>query len=382
MAISFYKQLRIGAYVLKQKLLGRKRYPLVLMLEPLFRCNLACAGCGKIDYPEAILNQRLSMKDCLDAVDECGAPMVAIPGGEPLIHKEIGEIVKGIVARRKFVSLCTNALLLEKKLHLFEPSPYLFFSVHLDGLKHHHDRSVCQEGVFDRAVAAIKAAKAKGFAVNVNATIFEGMPAKDIADFLDFCSDLGVGVSISSGYAYERAPDQKSFLSRRRTKELFRSVFAMGKGKRWNFMHSDLYLDFLAGNQEFHCTPWGMPTRNIFGWQKPCYLLGEGYAKSYKELMETTDWEAYGTGRYEKCANCMAHCGYEPTAANAVLAHPLHALKVALLGVRTEGEMAPEISLENQRPAQYVFSRHVERKIAELHGQDNSKPDAHRTAAE
>jgi hopanoid biosynthesis associated radical SAM protein HpnH len=382
MAISFYKQLRIVAYVLKQKLLGRKRYPLVLMLEPLFRCNLACAGCGKIDYPEAILNQRLSVKDCLDAVDQCGAPMVAIPGGEPLIHKEIGEIVKGIVARRKFVSLCTNALLLEKKLHLFEPSPYLFFSVHLDGLKHHHDRSVCQEGVFDRAVAAIKAAKAKGFAVNVNATIFEGMPAKDIADFLDFCSDLGVGVSISSGYAYERAPDQKSFLSRRRTKELFRSVFAMGKGKRWNFMHSDMYLDFLAGNQEFHCTPWGMPTRNIFGWQKPCYLLGEGYAKSFKELMEATDWEAYGTGRYEKCANCMAHCGYEPTAANAVLAHPLHALKVALLGVRTEGEMAPEIPLENQRPAQYVFSRHVERKIAELHVQDNSKPDAHRTAAE
>jgi hopanoid biosynthesis associated radical SAM protein HpnH len=382
MAISFYKQLRIGAYVLKQKLLGRKRYPLVLMLEPLFRCNLACAGCGKIDYPEAILNQRLSVKDCLDAVDECGAPMVAIPGGEPLIHKEIGEIVKGIVARRKFVSLCTNALLLEKKLHLFEPSPYLFFSVHLDGLKHHHDRSVCQEGVFDRAVAAIKAAKAKGFAVNVNATIFEGMPAKDIADFLDFCTDLGVGVSISSGYAYERAPDQKSFLSRRRTKELFRSVFAMGKGKRWNFMHSDLYLDFLAGNQEFHCTPWGMPTRNIFGWQKPCYLLGEGYAKSFKELMETTDWESYGTGRYEKCANCMAHCGYEPTAANAVLAHPLHALKVALIGVRTEGEMAPEIPLDNHRPAQYVFSRHVERKIAELHAQDKDKPDEHRTAAE
>ncbi len=384
MAISLYKQLRIGAYVLKQKLLGRKRYPLVLMLEPLFRCNLACAGCGKIDYPEAILNQRLSVKDCLDAVDECGAPMVAIPGGEPLIHKEISEIVKGIIARKKFVSLCTNALLLEKKLHLFEPSPYLFFSVHLDGLKHHHDRSVCQEGVFDRAVAAIKAAKAKGFAVNVNATIFEGMPAKDIADFLDFCTNLGVGVSISSGYAYERAPDQKSFLSRRRTKELFRNVFAMGKGKRWNFMHSDLYLDFLAGNQEFLCTPWGMPTRNIFGWQRPCYLLGEGYAKTFKELMETTDWDSYGTGRYEKCANCMAHCGYEPTAANAVIAHPLHAAKVALFGVRTEGEMAPEIALDNQRPAQYVFSRHVERKIAEMHSQESqeSKADGHRTAAE
>ncbi|MGZ8323794.1 MAG: adenosyl-hopene transferase HpnH [Rhodoplanes sp.] len=382
MAISFYKQLRIGAYVLKQKILGRKRYPLVLMLEPLFRCNLACAGCGKIDYPEAILNQRLSVKDCLDAVDECGAPMVAIPGGEPLVHREIGEIVKRIVARKKFVSLCTNALLLEKKLHLFEPSRYLFFSVHLDGLKHHHDRSVCQEGVFDRAVAAIKAAKAKGFAVNVNATIFEGMPAKDIADFLDFCTKLGVGVSISSGYAYERAPDQKSFLSRRRTKELFRNVFAMGKGKRWNFMHSDLYLDFLAGNQEFLCTPWGMPTRNIFGWQRPCYLLGEGYANSYKELMETTDWDSYGTGRYEKCANCMAHCGYEPTAANAVLAHPLHALKIALFGVRTDGEMAPEIPLDNQRPAQYVFSRHVERKIAEMHAQEKDKPDRRLDAAE
>jgi hopanoid biosynthesis associated radical SAM protein HpnH len=373
MAISFYKQMRIGTYVLKQKLLGRKRYPLVLMLEPLFRCNLACAGCGKIDYPEAILNQRLSVKDCLDAVDECGAPMVAIPGGEPLIHKEIGDIVRGIVARKKFVSLCTNALLLEKKLHLFEPSPYLFFSVHLDGLKHHHDRSVCQEGVFDRAVAAIKSAKAKGFAVNVNATIFEGMPAEDIAAFLDFAADIGVGASISSGYAYERAPDQKSFLSRRRTKELFRKVFALGKGKKWNFMHSDLYLDFLAGNQEFLCTPWGMPTRNVFGWQRPCYLLGEGYANSFKELMETTDWDSYGTGRYEKCANCMAHCGYEPTAANAMLAHPLQGLKVALFGVRTDGEMAPEISLENQRPAQFVFSRHVEKKIAELHAHDKDK---------
>jgi hopanoid biosynthesis associated radical SAM protein HpnH len=269
----------------------------VLMLEPLFRCNLACAGCGKIDYPDPILNRRLSVKDCLDAVDECGAPMVAIPGGEPLIHREIGEIVKGIVARKKFVSLCTNALLLEKKLHLFEPSPYLFFSVHLDGLRDHHDKSVCQEGVFDRAVSAIKAAKAKGFTVNVNATIFDGHAAEDIAAFLDFAKELGVGVSISPGYAYERAPDQAHFLQRRKTKELFRKVFALGKGKRWQFMHSGLFLDFLAGNQTYHCTPWGMPTRNIFGWQKPCYLLGEGYAATFKELMEATDWDAYGALR-------------------------------------------------------------------------------------
>jgi hopanoid biosynthesis associated radical SAM protein HpnH len=358
--------MRIGAYLFKQKLSGRRRYPLVLMLEPLFRCNLACVGCGKIDYPEAILNKRLTVKECLDAVDECGAPMVAIPGGEPLIHKEIGEIVKGIVARKKFVSLCTNALLLEKKLHLFEPSPYLFFSVHLDGLKHHHDKSVCQEGVFDRAVSAIKAAKAKGFTVNINATIFDGHPPDDIAAFLDFAKELGVGVTISPGYAYERAPDQEHFLNRRRTKDLFRSIFARGKGKGWTLMHSGMFLDFLAGNQTFHCTPWGMPTRNVFGWQKPCYLLGEGNVPTFKELMETTDWDSYGTGRYEKCANCMAHCGYEATAAEAMLRHPLQAIKVALLGPRTDGPMAPEISLEGQRPAQYMFSDQVQLRLSEI----------------
>jgi hopanoid biosynthesis associated radical SAM protein HpnH len=366
MQIPFFKELKIGAYILKQKLLGRKRYPLVLMLEPLFRCNLACVGCGKIDYPEPILNRRLSVEECLEAVDECGAPMVAIPGGEPLIHRDIGEIVKGIVARKKFVSLCTNALLLEKKLDLFEPSPYLFFSVHLDGLKDHHDRSVSQEGVFDRAVSAIKAAKARGFIVNVNATIFDGHSAEDVAAFLNFAETLGVGVSMSPGYAYERAPDQDHFLSPRKTKELFRRIFALGRGKKWNLLHSGMYLDFLAGNQSYHCTPWGMPTRNIFGWQKPCYLLGEGYVKTFKELMETTDWDSYGTGRYEKCANCMAHCGYEPTAAEASFANPLKSLWISMRGVRTQGPMAPEISLDGQRPAQYVFSRHVQQALAKL----------------
>ncbi len=366
MVLPFFKERRIGAYLLKQKLLGRKRYPLVLMLEPLFRCNLACAGCGKIDYPAPILNRRLSVQECLDAADECGAPMVAIPGGEPLIHKEIGEIVRGLVARKKFVSLCTNALLLEKKLDLFEPSPYLFFSVHLDGLKDHHDKSVCQTGVFDKAVSAIKAAKAKGFAVNVNATIFDGHAAEDIAAFLDLCKEMDVGVSISPGYAYERAPDQEHFLNRRKTKELFRSVFEMGKGKKWTFVHSALFLDFLAGNQEFHCTPWGMPTRNVFGWQKPCYLLGEGYVKTFTELMETTDWDSYGTGRYEKCANCMAHCGYEPTAADAAFVNPLKMLSLALRGIRTKGPMAPEIPLDKQRPAAYVHSLHVERELANI----------------
>jgi hopanoid biosynthesis associated radical SAM protein HpnH len=366
MAIPFHREMRIGAYILKQKLKGRKRYPLVLMLEPLFRCNLACTGCGKIDYPDAILNRRLSVKECLDAADECGAPMVAIPGGEPLIHKEIGEIVKGQVARKKYVSLCTNALLLEKKLHLFEPSEFLFFSVHLDGIKEHHDKSVCMEGGFERAVSAIKAAKAKGFTVNVNATIFDGHPAKDIAAFLDLTQELGIGVTISPGYAYERAPDQDHFLNRRKTKELFRKVFDYGKGKNWKFLHSALFLDFLAGNQTFHCTPWGMPTRNIFGWQKPCYLLGEGYTKSFTELMETTDWDTYGTGAYEKCANCMAHCGYEATAAEAMFKSPLKAIRVALRGPRTDGPMAPEISLDRQRPAQYLFSDQVQQRLSEI----------------
>jgi hopanoid biosynthesis associated radical SAM protein HpnH len=366
LGVSLRQKAKVGAYVLRQRLAGRTRYPLVLMLEPLFRCNLACTGCGKIDYPDAILNKRLSVQECLDAVDECGAPMVAIPGGEPLIHKEIGEIVKGIVKRKKFVSLCTNALLLEKKLHLFEPSPYLFFSVHLDGIKEHHDKSVCMDGGFDKAVSAIKAAKAKGFAVNVNCTVFDGHPAEDIAKFLDLTEQLGVGVSISPGYAYERAPDQEHFLSRRKTKELFRNVFALGKGKNWNLTHSSMFLDFLAGNQEFHCTPWGMPTRNIFGWQKPCYLLGEGYAKTFGELMDTTDWDLYGTGQYEKCANCMAHCGYEPTAAQAMMDHPLQAMLIGLRGVKTEGPMAPEISMADQRPAQYVFDGQVQQTLSAM----------------
>jgi hopanoid biosynthesis associated radical SAM protein HpnH len=373
MAVPFFREMKIGAYLMKQKLMGNKRYPLVLMLEPLFRCNLACAGCGKIDYPDPILNKRLSVDECLAAVDECGAPMVAIPGGEPLIHKDIGAIVKGIVARKKFVSLCTNALLLEKKLGEFEPSPYLFFSVHLDGIKKHHDKSVCMDGGFERAVAGIKAAQAKGFSVNVNATIFDGHPAEDIAEFLDLCTEMGVAVSISPGYAYERAPDQQHFLARRKTKELFRKVFALGKGKKWKFMHSGMFLDFLAGNQEAHCTPWGMPTRNIFGWQKPCYLLGEGYAKTYRELMDTTEWETYGTGAYEKCANCMAHCGYEPTAANLTLTKPLQAMKIALFGVKTEGDMAPEISLANQRPAKYNFSEQVQKTLTQLNAEKAQK---------
>ena len=367
MPIPLRQTVRVGAYVVVQHLKGVRRYPLVLMLEPLFRCNLACAGCGKIDYPDAILNQRLSVDDCVAAADECGAPMVVIAGGEPLLHREIDEIARRVIARKKFVYLCTNALLLEKKIDLFEPNPYFAWTIHLDGDRKDHDRSVCQDGVYDRAVAAIKLAKARGFRVNINSTLFDTADPERIARFFDDVMDVGIdGITVSPGYAYERAPDQEHFLNRRRTKELFREIFKRDPRRRWSFNQSSLFLDFLAGNQSYHCTPWGNPTRNYFGWQRPCYLLGEGYAKTFKELMEETDWDAYGTGNYEKCANCMVHSGYEATAVMDSVKHPVKAAAVALRGVRTEGEMAPEIPLDRQRAAQYVFSRHVEDAVARL----------------
>jgi hopanoid biosynthesis associated radical SAM protein HpnH len=362
MAIPLLQKARIGAYIVRQQLARRRRYPLVLMLEPLFRCNLACAGCGKIDYPAEILDRRLSVDECLASVDECGAPVVSIAGGEPLLHKEIQAIAAGIVARRKFVYLCTNALLMRKRLALFEPSPYFVWSVHLDGDRSMHDKSVCEGGVFDRAVAAIGEAKARGFRVNINCTLFNDAKAERVAQFFDDVAALGVdGMTVSPGYAYERAPDQAHFLTRTRTKQLFRDILRRGRGGRaWSFSQSSLFLDFLAGNQEYHCTPWGNPTRNVFGWQRPCYLLGEGYAASFRELMEDTDWDRYGTGNYEKCADCMVHSGYEATAVTDSVRHPLRALAVSLRGVRTDGPMAPEIPLVNQRPAQYVFSHNVE----------------------
>jgi hopanoid biosynthesis associated radical SAM protein HpnH len=358
-AIPLHQKIRVGAYVLGRHLKGVRRYPLVLMLEPLFRCNLACAGCGKIDYPDPILDQRLSVRQCLDAAEECGAPVVVIAGGEPLLHREIHEVVAGLIDRKKFVYLCTNALLLEKKIDLFEPSPFFAWTVHLDGDREDHDRSVCQAGVHDRAVEAIRLAKQRGFRVNINTTLFDTAEPERVARFFDTVTEMGIdGITVSPGYAYERAPDQAHFLSRRRTKELFRDIFRRDPKRRWSFNQSGLFLDFLAGNQNYRCTPWGNPTRNYFGWQRPCYLLGECYAK--------TDWDSYGTGNYEKCAQCMVHSGYEATAVVDSVHHPLKAAVVALRGMRTEGEMAPEIPLENQRPAEYVFSRHVEEAMARL----------------
>jgi hopanoid biosynthesis associated radical SAM protein HpnH len=359
---------RIGAYVLKQHLLGRSRYPLVLMLEPLFRCNLACAGCGKIDYPDEILNQRLSYEDCMEAIDECGAPAVSIAGGEPLLHREMPQIVEGYIKRGKFVILCTNALLMAKKIDQYKPHENFTWSIHLDGDKEMHDRSVCLEGTYEKAIEAIKLAKARGFRTQINCTLFHGAEPERVAKFFDEMMAMGLdGITVSPGYAYERAPDQEHFLNRERTKKLFRDILARGNGgKKWAFTQSDLFLDFLAGNQTYECTPWSMPARTVFGWQKPCYLLGEGYTKTFRELMEGTEWEKYGVGNYEKCANCMVHCGFEGTAVTDSVKKPWKLIPLQVRGVKTEGPMAPEISLANQRPAEFVFSRHVEHKLAEI----------------
>ncbi len=343
MSIPVSQAMRVASYVLTQKYLKRRqRYPLVLMLEPLFRCNLECFGCGKIQYPEEILKKSLTPGQCFKAVDECGAPMVSIPGGEPLIHPQIREIVEGIVARKKYVYLCTNAILLKKKLDLFIPSKYLTFSIHMDGLKEEHDHAVCREGVFEVAIDAIQEALKRGFRVTTNTTLFDGAEPERVREMFDLLMGLGVeGVTISPGYQYEKAPDQEHFLRREKTKQLFSKILQRPK-KNWVFNHSPLYLSFLQGREDYECTPWGNPTYNLFGWQRPCYLMSDaGYAETFKELMEGTEWEKYGTGRYEKCANCMAHCGYEASAVDDTFGSWRGFFKTARIALFGDTETSP-----------------------------------------
>ena len=317
MSVPLSQMWTVAAYVLKQKLSGRKRYPLVLMLEPLFRCNLTCAGCGKIQYPAQILKKHLTLEQCLKAVDECGAPVVSIPGGEPLMYPQIGELVDALVKRRKYVYLCTNALLLKEKLEqgVLKPSKYVSLSIHMDGLREEHDEAVCRDGVYDRAVEAIKEALRRGFRVTTNTTLFDGASALRMRAFFDEMMGLGVeGMMLSPGYSYSKAPDQEHFLRRGRTHDLFSKTLSNAR-KHWKFNQSPLFLQFLMGKRDYECTPWGNPTFNLFGWQRPCYLLQEGYADSFQELMETTRWEHYGRkSGNEKCQDCMVHCGYEATA--------------------------------------------------------------------
>ncbi|MBX5469635.1 MAG: adenosyl-hopene transferase HpnH [Thermoleophilaceae bacterium] len=316
MPVSLRQTLKVGSYILRQKLKGREKYPLIVELEPLFQCNLACAGCGKIQHPDHVLKRRMPVEQAVAAIEECGAPMVSIAGGEPLIHPEIHVIVDELVKRKKFVYLCTNALLLEKKIDNFEPSPYFSWAIHIDGLRERHDESVCRPGVFDKAVRAIEVAKERGFRVTTNTTFFTHDTPENVRRVLDFLNDeLEVDLMmISPAYAYEKAPDQEHFLGVKQTRELFSQAFAGGRRKKWRLNHSPLFLDFLEGKVDYECTPWGIPSYSLFGWQRPCYLMADGYAKTYKELIETTDWSKYGRGKDPRCENCMAHCGYEPTA--------------------------------------------------------------------
>jgi hopanoid biosynthesis associated radical SAM protein HpnH len=307
---------RITRYLFAQKLRRREKFPLLVELEPLFQCNLACAGCGKIQHPEHVLRRRMPVQQAVSAIEESGAPMVSIAGGEPLIHPEIDQIVRELTKRKKYVYLCTNALLMQRKLHLFEPGRYFAWTVHLDGLRERHDASVCREGVFEKAVAAVRAAQSQGFRVTTNTTFFTHDSPETVRQVLDYLNDdLRVDeMMISPAYAYDKAPDQEHFLGVQQTRELFAAAFAGGRRKRWRLNHSPLFLDFLEGKVDFGCTAWGIPSYSLYGWQRPCYLMSDGYARTYRELVETTDWDAYGRGRDPRCANCMAHCGYEPTA--------------------------------------------------------------------
>ncbi len=317
MGVPISQMWTVASYVLRQRMAGKKRYPLVLMLEPLFRCNLACAGCGKIQYPAHILKRHLTPEQCFKAVEECGAPMVSIPGGEPLLHPQIGEIVAGLIERKKYIYLCTNALLLRQKIDLFKPSKYLTFSVHLDGQRESHDFSVCREGGYDLAVEGIREAVARGFRVTTNTTLFDGADPKSVRAFFDEVMDLGVeGMMLSPGYSYEKAPDQSHFMGKEKTKKLF-SLILSNRKKRWYFNQSPLFLEYLMGLRHYACTPWGMPTYNLFGWQKPCYLIQDGYTDTFAELIEQTEWQKYGTeSGNPSCANCMMHSGYEASAVN------------------------------------------------------------------
>jgi hopanoid biosynthesis associated radical SAM protein HpnH len=332
MSVPMRQAMRVGAYLVEQKLRRRDKFPLIVELEPLFQCNLACAGCGKIQQPDHILKQRMPVEQAIGAIEESGAPMVSIAGGEPLIHSEIDEIVRQLVARKKFVYLCTNALLMERKLDKFKPSPYFSWAVHLDGMRERHDESVCRDGVFDKAVAAIRTAKAHGFRVTTNTTFFTHDTPETVRSVLDFLNDdLEVDqMMISPAYAYEKAPDRDHFLGVRQTRELFKAAFADGRRKRWRLNHSPLFLDFLEGKVDFQCTAWGIPSYSLMGWQKPCYLMSDGYVSTYKELVETTDWDAYGRGRDPRCDNCMAHCGYEPTAVIASMKSVRQSLRAVI----------------------------------------------------
>jgi hopanoid biosynthesis associated radical SAM protein HpnH len=337
MAMPLRQTIRLGTYLFSQRMLRRReKFPLLVELEPLFACNLKCDGCGKIQHPANILKQRMPVAKAVEAVVGSGAPMVSIAGGEPLMHPQIDEIVRQLLARKKYVFLCTNAVLLRKKLDLFTPSPRFAFTVHIDGLRERHDQSVSKEGVFDEAIEAIKEAKRRGFRVTTNSTFFNTDTPQTVIEVLNFLNDdMGIDeMMLSPAYAYQKAPDQEHFLGVEQTRELFKKAFASGNRKRWRLNHSPLFLDFLEGKVDFPCTAWAIPNYSVFGWQRPCYLMDDGHVESYQELIDETDWDRYGRGKDPRCSNCMAHCGYEPTAVLATMSSLKETIRAARSTVR------------------------------------------------
>ena len=334
MGIPITHQIVLGSYLVRKKLAREQRFPLLVEIEPLFACNLECAGCGKIQYPPEVLKQRLSVEQVIEAMEECRAPMCSIAGGEPLIHPEIDRMVRALLERGKIVFLCTNGILMKKKLPRFEPHPRFSWTVHIDGLQERHDAAVCKKGVFDKAVEAIVEAKRRGFQVTTNTTFFKSHTPEDVRAILDFLSEeLRVdGMMISPGFAYAKAPRPEEFLSVPAARRLFQQAFADGRRRRWQkrLNQSPLFLDFLEGRADLQCSAWAIPSYSIFGWQRPCYLMADGYAKSYQELLQTTDWDRYGRGRDPRCSNCMAHCGHEPTAVLAAMGSLEEALRAVL----------------------------------------------------
>ena len=368
MPISFFEQLNLAIYLTKCKLDEKKKVPIVLMLEPHFKTNLKTTLCGKSDYPEAVFNEYLSPERCLYAAKECSAPLVAITGGEPLIHDDMPEIVELLVNNKNCIYLSTNAIEMNKKIYDYSPNKYLVWSINLFGNQEDHDKISGQDGIYENAIHAIQLAKTRGFKVTVNCTVFAHQRAKHLIDFFNFLSkDLNIdGINITPGFPYERASDKTNFLNRESIKRIFRAIFKSENFSKWKFNQTDLYLDFLAGNQSYLCNPWSTPTFNIFGWQKPCYHLAEGYYKTYEELIEKTDWKQYGNGNYEKCADCMTHCGHETTAVIDTFNSPFKALSRKLFGIKTVGPMIEEVSQSAARPSEDVYERVLESKMYEL----------------
>ncbi|CAN5915764.1 adenosyl-hopene transferase HpnH [soil metagenome] len=309
--------LRIAGYVAKKKLSRAKRFPMVLMLEPLHACNLTCTGCGRIREYESTIKQKLSIQECLDAVDECGAPVVSICGGEPMIYPGIGELTAKILERGKAVYLCTNGMFIRKKINEFKPSKRFFFNVHLDGLQKTHDIAVEREGVYDQAIDGIKCAKEHGHLVCTNTTVFKETDMAELEELFGYLTSLDVdGFMISPGYEYSAVQDKEMFLDRAMIREKFRQADAMFR--KYKFATSPIFLEFLQGHREMSCTAWGNPTRNILGWKGPCYLITDIHHKSFDDLLNKTPWEKYGYGKDPRCENCMVHSGYEASAALGV----------------------------------------------------------------